>query len=147
MRGSVGRRAVPVSPGGRLVRQVLAGDVAQSLEHPAVSLRVQGWVIRIIQQSRNCGATLLLTEHAGLREGTSGAFTYKRRRVIVKSLQQRSDGLVSAQESQALDRPVARRLIGILEVADQDLSDSLRINPAISQQPESPKRPVALGLN
>ena len=26
MRGSVGRRAVPVSPGGRLVRQVLAGQ-------------------------------------------------------------------------------------------------------------------------
>ena len=45
--GSVGRRAVPISPGGRLVRQVLAGDVAQSLEHPAMGLRVQGWVIRV----------------------------------------------------------------------------------------------------
>jgi len=39
--GSVSRRAVPISPGGRLVRQVLAGDVTQSLEQPAVGLRVQ----------------------------------------------------------------------------------------------------------
>ena len=65
----------------------------------------------------------------------------------MKSLQQRSDGLVSAHEPQALDRPVARRLIGVLEVSDQDFSHPLRINPAISQEPERPKRPVPLGLN
>ena len=41
----------------------------------------------------------------------------------MKSLQQRSDGLVSTQESQALDRPVARRFIGILEVTDQDFKE------------------------
>src|SRR5437667_887447 len=139
--------AVPISPGGRLVRQILARDVAQSLEHPAVGLRVQGWVIRVIQQLWNCGAALLLTEHAGLCEVTSGAFTDKSRRVIMKSLQQRSDGLVSAHEPQALDRPVARRLIGVLEVSDQDFSHPLKINPAISQEPERPKRPVPLGLN
>jgi len=69
--------AVPISPDGRLVRQILAGDVAQSLEHPAVGLRVQGWVVRVIQQLWNCSAALLLTEHAGLRQVTSGAFTNK----------------------------------------------------------------------
>jgi len=37
--------AVPASPRGRIVREVLPRDIAQGLVHPGVGLRIQGGIV------------------------------------------------------------------------------------------------------
>ena len=64
----------------------------------------------------------------------------------MQSLQQRRNALVGAEERQTFDGPVARFLIGIFEMTDQDLSNPLGVNPAIAKQTQRPERPDAFGL-
>src|SRR6185369_740017 len=132
---------VPASPRRGVIRQALAGDVAQRLVDPAVSLRVQGGVVRVFQELRNHTAALFLGQHAGLRQAAGSTLPHHCRRIVVKRLQQRSDGLIRSQVSQALYRPASDCRIGVLQLTDKVLIHSLRLDPAATQQSPLPYCP------
>lgn len=98
-------RGVPVSPGARIVRERLAGDISQRLEHPTTGLGVQGVVFREVEQPRHGRPTLAVTQHPGLGEPASRALPNQRRRIVVKDPKQRLDRFIRRQIGEAFDRP------------------------------------------
>src|SRR5207245_4556468 len=131
---TIGIVSVPIVSSVAIMWQILGSNITQGLADPDASLRVERGVVGIIQQLRDCAAALLFTEHAGLRQATGGTLAHHGRRVVMQSLQQRRNALVGAEERQTFDGPVARFLIGIFEMTDQDLSNPLGDNPAIAKQ-------------
>src|SRR5438034_1401992 len=102
-----GIAVVPISPRGGIVRQALTGDVAQCLINPFARFWIERRVFRKLQQPWHGRAPLLLAQHPGLSQPARRALADHRRRVVMKNIEQRRDGLISSQIRQPLDCPVA----------------------------------------
>src|SRR5207249_5164137 len=76
---------------------LLTGDVAQCLINPFARLWIERRVFRKLQQPWHGRAPLLLAQHPGLSQPARRALADHRRRVVMKNIEQRRDGLISSQ--------------------------------------------------
>ena len=63
-------------------------DVSERLEGPAMSLRIERGIVRVIEKLRDGGLPLLGREHSRLRHTARRPFTNDRCRIVVHGLQQ-----------------------------------------------------------
>src|SRR5712671_3863799 len=80
------RRRVPSPPQDRIVRKVLAGDVAQCLKRPPARVDIERPVIRVVEQSRQRLPALIRAEHPGLRQAARGTLPNHGGRIVAEHI-------------------------------------------------------------
>ena len=73
-----GGRAVPLTPGSGGIRQALMSNVAQCLEGPGMSLRIERGIIAIVNELRDGCHALLVRQHSGFSQAACGALPHGR---------------------------------------------------------------------
>src|SRR5260370_9661133 len=137
----------PVAPSAGISAEGGAGDGLQGGVDQILRRGLDGIVIEEIQELGNGSEALLTREHTGTREVGGSTFANLPRRIVGQNGKKRINGFLGAQHGQSLDGPEARLLIRIARIAKERAQYGGRLNAAISDSAESPKREItAIGI-